>query len=221
MVTLKESDSAAFMLDATDRHAHLCRQTPKGATYETNVAPAYNELKAKNDARILAEKETSKSLDLVRLADRTMDDIMRKLHNRSAEHDRDNPGAKTLTQLFPEGKLLEVTNLPYEKETDFCLVIAQKIETFGSSHALYPFVAQIQQQAQTCKAAIEGHKASIKTEAAAWADEQIAKFALMRQYNNNYYLAATDFDKAFAESLFPNIRSGKKDDKTEDTTGTK
>jgi hypothetical protein len=42
----------------------------------------------------------------------------------------------------------------------------------------------------------------------------IAKLKLVRQYNANYFVAASDVDKWYAENLFPDLKTVKKTDET-------
>jgi hypothetical protein len=206
MINLSEHDSSAHMLDAVERHQRLCRQTPYGEKFEMAIQPFYNELKTKNNNRKNAENERMSAYDIVRLNDLIMDDLLRKVYNRSQEYDRSTPGANTLTLLFAGGKLSPILSMPYDKEPNEAYIIAQKLENLGNSHVLYPIAAEIYQSVTTCHAGLKKMEDAIRIQATTWAEEEMAKIALCRQYEKNYHNASIEYNKYFAEKLFPVIK---------------
>ena len=88
--------------------------------------------------------------------------------------------------------------------------IAQKVIALGQDHELFPFAAKIEDAVANCRTVLAQQVNALQNDGDAKTALSISKVALVEQYNANYFLAATDVDKDFAEGLFPRLRSGKK-----------
>lgn len=210
MTNLSEHDSSAHVLDAVERHQRLCRQTPNGSKFETAIQVAYNGLKTKYNSRKEAVQERMMTYDMIRFNDLSLDDVLRKVHGRAKEFDRAHPGANVLVLLFAEGKITPLFTMPYDKEPLEAMLVAQKIESLGTNHELYPLVEEIRKGVEACLQGLKELELAVSKQSIAWADEEIAKITVCRQYENNYLSAATEFGRNFAEKLFPNLTSNVK-----------
>jgi hypothetical protein len=179
----------------------------------------YNELMAKNEAKKKAQKDETTARDTMRLIDLILDDELRKVQGRSKEYDKAQPGSNTEKLLFPDG-ITPVVNMPIEKEPDAAHEIALKIISLGSGHELYPLAAEIEAAIENCRKISDQRISALKTLGDAQTAVEIAKIAIVRQYNSNYYVAASDMDKNYAERLFPVLRSPKKKDDGEENNTT-
>jgi hypothetical protein len=215
---LKEYFSTAKCKSATKRHMRLCRQTDGASKYEQAILPAYNDLVAKDLAHENTIDNTYAAHDLVRLCDTRLDDLIIKLHHNCEDYDKEHVGATTRTDLFPSGNYGPIVSMNMYKEPASALAIATRIETFGATHQLFPFVALIRTAVTASEKSITDEAAAIKAEGAAKANAEIAKLLLVRQYNSNYHQAANDGGKPYAESLFPDFGGGNTDDDTDTTT---
>lgn len=199
-------------LVSTDRHLRLCRQVPGAEKYLTNILPSYNQLDSKYKLADDALKNRYAAHDSVTLCDYRLDSVMIELHHDSSDYDRAHVGSFTLNTLFPDGNYSPITNMNMYHEVSKATEIAHKVESLGETHALFPFAAKIKAAVTASNTAITAEEDAVKAEGLAKADADIAKLQLIRKYNSNYYQAADDGGKKFAEQLFPVLSSGPKDD---------
>ena len=219
MVQLQEDDSAPRVEDATERHISLCGQVKGGEKYPPIINPTFNTFGTRRTELKQAAKNLRVSRDSVKLQDTILDDTLRNLHGRTKEYDRDNTGSNTNTFIFPDGNISGIVTLPNDVEPDAAHAIAQKVIALGETHTLYPYAAQIEAQITKCREALKKEQDMITAEGDARTALTIAKVLLVRQYNANYFIAASDVDKSFAEKLFPKLRPSKKkgDPETDET----
>jgi hypothetical protein len=217
MQFLYDYHSPGKCLNASLRHMRLSRQIPGGAKYEQAITAVHAELNSKNDALKAANDEVAASHDTVNLGDTLLDALLKKINHNCEDYDNEHTGSFTRTTLFPNGNYSEITGMNKYKEPGKALEIAEKIISFGETHSLYPFAAQIKTQVAASEKTIKDEGDAIKAAALAKANMEIAKLALIRKYNSNYYQAADEGGKAFAESLFPDLRGN--NDKNDDGEG--
>lgn len=210
MVRLSEDDSVPRVEDAADRHMRLCNQIPNAAKYGEKILPSYNDLMAQKAALKAAKKNLNGALDTVQLFDTGLDDLLRDVQGKAKEYDRNHPGSNTAVLIFPGGNITPIVTMSNEDEPEAAHGIALKIKSLGAEHPLYPNAALIEAAVEKCKTALLQHTAATKAVGDANTTLTISKVNLVRKYNANYFLAASDVDKNFAEKLFPKLDPPKK-----------
>ena len=210
MVRLSEKDSAPRVIGATERHMRLSNQSPNGEKYKNAILPPYNELVEKKSLVEEKQKEVNFAQDIVWLKDDSLDNTMRDVGGRAKEYDRNNIGSNTLNLLFPGGNVGNVITMPNKEEPDAAHGIAQKVIALGEQHELYPFAAKIEEGVANCRAALAQQVTALQNLGDAKTALAISKMSVVRQYNANYFTAASDVNKEYAEKLFPRLRPAKK-----------
>lgn len=218
MTSLFERDSIPRVLDAAERCMRLCRQNRNADKYEKSLIPSYNDMMEKNQQRIKAGNDCTAAYDLVRLFDLNLDDCLRKVHSRSKEYDRENPGSSTLTMLFPKGNITPVITMPLDEEPDEAEQIAQKLTALGEQHPLYPLAKEIIDAVADCRKALKAQEEVTKVYYQTRTAAELSKLALIRQYNGMYFVAASEVGKSFAERLFPQLSASSRTDDDENPT---
>lgn len=207
MLHLTDSDSPARVIDAVIRHERLCRQNRGAEKYvQTLAAPTkvFNEAMAAKEA---ADMEVTAAYDSVRLQDLILDDILRKVNGRAKEADKTDPAGHYTEILFPAG-LTGIVNLALLKEPDAAHLVAQKIQSLGREHVLFPLANEIEEAITNCRTAAAGYTEAVRKAGDANTTLTLAKLALIRQYNANYHTAASEVSKGWAEKLFPQLNKG-------------
>ncbi|SRR6266542_6159053 len=224
MINLTEDDSVKRVEDATERHVRLCRQNPNADKHVIVIQPLYLDMEAKKTQHEQTEKDVNAAQDTVWLWNNILNDALRDLHGRAKEYDRNHPGSKTCTLIFPGGNITPIIALPDPDRPDAAQAIVQKTTSLGTTHELFPLAEKIDKAITSCNDAAKQLKTAIQSEGNANTVLTISKIALVRKYNANYFVAASDVDKAFAERLFPPLRVTKKkkkdNGKTANTTVT-
>jgi hypothetical protein len=203
MQNLLESHSLAKHQNATWRHMQLCRQNKKGEMFIARIEPSYNDLDEKGSILKQANKNRVAANDTVRLKDLFLDDELRKLHNRAKEYDREHPGQHVAKMLFPKGNITPIVTMSNNAQPEKVDQITYKLKSLGSDHELYPFVVSIENCVTQCKNSLDAYNNSLKVVNTARTDVELSKANLRRQYTANYYEAAGQFGKNYAERLFP------------------
>jgi hypothetical protein len=210
MYRLSENDSANRVKDAVERHMRLCTQNRNTEKYKTSIQPIYDDFGEKLKQLEAMQKEVNFAQDLVWLFDEALDNVLRDLNGRAKEFDRNNHGNNTANLLFPGGNITSIVTLPDKEEPDAAQGIAQKVMALGASHELNPFAAKIGEAVANCRTALAQQLTAFQNLGNAKTALSISKFALVRQYNASYFVAANDVDKVFAEKLYPRLRPAKK-----------
>lgn len=210
MLRLSEEDSVPRVEDGAERHMRLCTQNLNADKYRNAILPLFNDLIEKKVKLSECQKEVNWAQDMVWLYDQVLVNVLRDLSGRAKEFDRNNMGRKTATLIFPGGNVSEIVAMPDKDKPDAAHGIAQKVLSLGSSHELFPFTEKIEKVVADCRKALAQQVVALKSLGDAKTALSISKTALVRQYNANYFLAASDVDKNFAERLFPQLRPGKK-----------
>lgn len=216
MYHLTENDSFPFVKDAAERHIRLCHQNKGGDKYATLIQGVVDNLSTKLTVRDTARKAVSSAGDTAWLADRMLDDVIRKFQGRAKEYDLANPGSNTLNLVLPEGNITSLINEPLEEEPTKANAVALKIKSLGETHTLYPLAAEIESAVTVCNEKLKIRNEAEKAFSEATAIAEIAKAAVVEQYNNTYHKAASEVDKNYAEKLFPRLRPKTKKEEEED-----
>jgi hypothetical protein len=220
MIKLTDDDSVPRVEDAVERHMRLCSQNPGGDKYKTIILPSYNDIEAKILAHKLAAKNASGALDSIRLSNSVLNDVIRDVQCRAKEYDRNNAGSHMADIIFPGGNITPIISTSDEYEPELAHGVAQRILSLGKDHALYSNAATIETAVTVCKAALAQRKVADDATTDAWTALILSKNALGERYNANYFLAATDVNKEYAEKLFPKIDPPKKKKSSTTTTTT-
>jgi hypothetical protein len=85
--------------------------------------------------------------------------------------------------------------------------IASKIESMGEENLLFPLAAEIREAVEKCRQAAKDYAANLQTISGLQTEVELRKVNLSRQYAHNYFQAASEFGKNYAEKLFPEIHS--------------
>ena len=202
---LYEYYSISKCLNASDRSIRLCRQIPGGSKYEQALLPIYNETVAKYRLWDDAIRNSQAASDNNKLYDKFLDEVLVKVNHRCEEFDTANTGSFTRTTLFPNGNYGDIIRMNIYKEPAKATEMAQKLEQFGTTHELYPLAAEIKTAVTAVENAFKNETDVIKAEGIARTNAELAKLALIRKYNSNYFQAADEGGKAFAEKLFPDL----------------
>ncbi|KOH46428.1 hypothetical protein [Sunxiuqinia dokdonensis] len=209
MFRLTDDDSNPRVEDAAERHMRLCDQLPGGDKYKQLILPFFDEFLLKKQVKKAARSAVNTALDATRLADRFLDDVIRKVHGRSKEYDNEHLGSNTQVFLFPNGNITSLVAAPMAESPAKAHEVSVKLVSLGAEHTLYPLAAEID-------AAVDRYNEKlVSQDEAAIADGNaktalyIAKTALVKQYNDNFHLAAVDFDKEYAERLYPKLSASK------------
>lgn len=210
MVQLSEDDSVPRVDDGSYRHMRLCTQVPNADKYGKNLLPTYNDLMAKKAALKTAQRNWNSALDTVKLFDTGLDDLLRDVQGKAQEYDRNHPGSNTAKLIFPGGNITPIVTMPDAEEPEAAHGLALKIKSLGAEHVLYPLAALIEAAVDKCKTALLQQTAATTALGEASTALAISKLTLVRKYNANYFVAANDVDKNFAEKLFPKLDPPKK-----------
>ena len=210
MVRLSEDDSTPRVEDATERHMRLCTQNQNADKHRNAILPRFEDFKLKKTKVEEAQKEVNSAQDSVWLFDLGLDNVLRDVNGRAKEYDRNHVGNNTSTLLFPGGNITEIINLPDKEEPSVAHGIAQKVLSLGSAHELFPYSDKIEIAVTDCRKALAQQVIALQNLGDAKTALSISKIAMVRQYNANYFVAASDVDKAFAERLFPQLGATKK-----------
>ena len=89
--------------------------------------------------------------------------------------------------------------------------LLNRLESLGEEHELYPLAQPVYSFIEDCRNAFTNREVLIAAVSQARTAEDIAKMAVIRQYNANYFAAAQDVDKYYAESLYPRFKHSEKE----------
>jgi hypothetical protein len=214
---LNERHSTKVHLKAAWRHSRLARQINGGEALAAAIEPHYQELQSKSAAVMAAKDETQSRRDLLMLKDALLDDKVRDLYEACKKYDRDHPGLSTMALLFPNG-ISPLVYAPVKLEPTVVEQLIVTVQSLGENHELSTLIEPMQRAIADCKAAIEELQTAIDKQKKAEAREDIARFNLSRQYEQNLHNAGLKFGKPFANRLFPLIYPGAKDTGKEEDT---
>ena len=214
---LYDRHSTSVHLNIVNRHIRLARQFKGAEDLVTAIEPAYNELATKAANSHIATAETECKRDLLVFTDVTLDDKVRDLNEACKKYDRDHPGIPVSNLLFPGGTS-PIIFAPVESEPSLVESLILSVQSLGATHPLAVHVAPLQAAINQCKTAIGELHGAISAEKMAEALEAIAKLNLTRQYEQNIYAASSKFGKAFANRLFPAIKTQAKDEPVDETS---
>jgi len=212
---LYERHSTNVHLNIVKRHIRLARQFKGAEELVIAIEPFYNELAIKAANTSTATEETECKRDFLALADVSLDDKVRDLNEGCKKYDRDHPGIPVTALLFPEGTSPFIY-APVETEPTLVEKLILGIQSLGEGHPLAEHIGTLQDAIVNSKTAISELKAAITEEKMAEALEAIAKVNLTRQYEQNIYAASSKFGKAFANRLFPAIKTPGKGDNNDE-----
>ena len=206
MVQLNYEDSTSKVIKATERHLHLCEQNENARTYRDVILPLFQNLRARYEERLQAERAVTFATDNIYLSDSMLDREVRRISLRCKSFDMDNPANPTMDIIFPGGVLSPIVSLPVKEEPDAVEQLLNRLESLGEEHELYPLAQPVYSFIEDCRNAFTNRETLISAANEAKTAEDIAKMAVIRQYNANYFAAAQVVDKFFAERLYPKIK---------------
>lgn len=195
--------SAERCMNSGRRHQRLSKQVVNDETLSNQIQPAMDECGLKLDASEQKAQNREDAYDDLVLADRYLDDEIRSIFDTCKKYDRDHPGALVLIKVFPDEKFGDLIRLSFSDEAGEAEKIALRLESLGSVHELFPFVSRLKTKIDAVKSALDNHKNAIREEKMAEAEVEIAKEALIRQYEVNYLDARRKYGRLTCEKLFP------------------
>ena len=215
------SDSASKCLNYTRRHQRLTKQVVNNNGLIEQIQVPATVLKEK--VGVLNGKETARedAYDDLILSDKVLDDTIRSVYEDCKKYDRSNLGERVLIRIFPDETFGEIIRLPFSKEVTEVEQTAIRIESLGTDHELYPLAAVVKEYASNCKNAIDHLDESIKEVKLAEAEVDIAKEALILNYESNYLEARKQYGKITTEKLFPKVYSTKSSSENEKNSDSK
>lgn len=221
MFQLTEKDSFPFVEDSADRHSRLCAQTVGGDKYAAKIKGPYDNLILKLAIRKAANKNVSASGDVIWLYNEALNNVIRKVQGRAKEYDKQNLGANTTTFLFTDGNITPLIELKVEIKPEKVHALSFKLNSLGSTHTLFPLAKEVDEAVDNLSAKLKLREDAKDVYSAANTDAYVAKVALVNQYNANFFDAAHDVNKEYAERLFPHTprRSDDDDDNTGNSSG--
>lgn len=208
---LADRDSSELHLNLAGRHQRLARRYQQTALV-TAIGAAIADLTAKKTLTEDKELDRQAAYDNVQAADGDLDDAIRNLFAAAQTFDRDNLGAGTVTMLFPGGGFGDLVEQPVAQETTSADALCVKVESLGSTHALFGHAAKIKTLAQSVRDALASLEAAIRAAKNAGAEEEIAQAALRRQYEGNYLTSRQSLGRSIAERLFPKANSASRNE---------
>jgi hypothetical protein len=206
---LHDNQSIKAHLSAAQRHIRLCRQVPGTESLVTAIIPFESDLQNKHNLKTQAIRNREAANDTLILKDALLDNQVRTLFDKAKEFDRDNPGQMVLKALFPDEKFTTITNAPLQDEPTLARQLLVRLDSLGGRHQLAAMKPQITAAIEASETAQTNFVNSIKEQKNQEALEEIAKASLRKQYEVNFYIAGIQFGKAYANLLFPVMRSGK------------
>lgn len=217
MLQLTEKDSFPFVEDCTDRHVRLCAQTIGGEKYAAKIKVPYDNLNSKLVNRKAASKNVSAAGDVIWLHNEELNNVIRKVQGRAKEYDKQHLGANTTIFLLPDGNITPIIELKVEEKPVKVNAISLKLVSLGNTHTLFPLAAEVDLAVNNLTDKLKLREDAKTLYSAANTEAYVAKVALVNQYNANYFDAAHDVNKEYAEKLFPHITRHPDDD--DDNTG--
>lgn len=204
---LSSSYSAEKCINAGRRYQRLSKQVIEDQTLPDKLTPPIALCKTK--MKIFDEKTEAKedAYDDVVLFDRFLDDGVRSLFEDCKQHDRNNPTELVLKQIFPDEKFGEIIRLHFATEVSEVEKIILRIENLGAEHSLAPHISTLKDKIGVVENALGVHTTTIRDEKMAQAEVEIAKQALIRQYEYNYLDVRQKYSKSMCEKVFPRIQA--------------
>lgn len=219
--TVSKNDSPAKVERAARRHVRLAKRTKNAQAIEIaqRIEAPRVALLAKIDAAAAAGEAAEDAFDDWVADDGEVDDKVGSLSRKSADYDKDNPGARTHDALFRGQAPSDITYLPREEQPD---AVVKIVARGGSLPPEHPAVALLPQLSEANDRARESHSAWLRTLTAvadAGAAAEVAKLAVVQVYRDN----VVDITRAIGEELsdrcFPRIRSSRRKGGGEDGGG--
>ena len=211
MVQLNYDDSSSKVIKAAERHLHLCEQNENAHSYRDSILPLLENLRTRHEERLQADRAVTFATDNIYMSDSRLDNEVRRISRRCKTYDMDNPGNKTLDIVFPGGVFSPIVSLPLTQEPDAVEQLLNRLESLGEEHELYPLAQPVYSFIEDCRNAFTNREALIAAASQARTAEDIAKMSVIRQYNANYFAAAHDIDKYYAENLYPRFKHSEKE----------
>ncbi len=199
--------SAERCMNSSRRHQRLSKQVVNDETLSNQIQPAMEDCKSKIGLLLQKTEAREDAYDDMVLSDRLLDDEIRSLFEDCKQFDRDHPAEVALSKIFPDEKFGEIIRLPYATEINEANKIVLRLESLGVEHSLNPSVAKMKDKITGASTAQEALSDAIRKEKMAEAEVEIAKGALIRQYEHNYLNARGKYGKTNVEKLFPRIQS--------------
>lgn len=212
--SLMEYFSARRCVLYSRRHIRLTKQLPGahvlGDTFENEVKSIGQLILALD----CAEEERAYAYDLTVFKDVALDNVIRDAANACKKFDRDNLGANTFAQIFPENTSSIITTHHLKEPSEVRKVIA-RIATLGIDHPLKKNADDLLASVTDSEEAIKNYYEAVQKVAKCQVDLNMAKFNLIRTYNNRILDATKIFGRKNVNKLFPQI-GGLSDDETDD-----
>jgi hypothetical protein len=214
--SLIEDFSPAKCESAAERFLHLSTQISGAEVVTTPVKNALAELQAKSVIFKAAVKTRMFAYDLAQLADSNQDNCIRDTGEACKKYDRDNFGSKVYALVFPQNTTPVIETNFFDEPAEIRKAI-DRIRSLGPDHQLFTCAAQLDQFATASETAITNFKVALSKEASCQVELSIAKFNLIRTYNNTILQAQQLFGRKNANKLFPQVRNSSSDDDTNET----
>ncbi len=204
---LSSSHSVNRCMNMTKRHQRLCKQAVNDETLSGQIEPHKDECRSKLELLSTATEARENAYDDLILGDKNLDDEVRSIYEECKKYDRDNPAERALIKVFPDETFGEIIRLPFAVEVTEVDKIILRLESLGGEHHMNAFVSKLRTKKDVVKSALTTLSTAIREEKMAEAEVEIAKTALVRQYEYNYLDARHKYGRYNADKLFPKIYS--------------
>jgi hypothetical protein len=189
------------------RHIRLMRQISGTDEFIAAIEPARAELATRMKTTQSAFENKTSTYDLMVLGSSLLDNKIRNLSDDCSQYDRNNPGRPVYLLVFPDGKISNLLRTKMEDKPTMAASLVKRIEALGPEHPLAVHIASINQGIANLNEAITNNQLAIEQFKSVSTLENIAKLALIKQYELNYLDASKKFGKKYADHFFPKLTS--------------
>jgi hypothetical protein len=213
--SLLESFSAERCIHFAKRHIRLSKQIPGAQALNTNVETVMKDVQQKCTAHENALEEKAFAYDLTVFKDVSLDNGVRDAANACKKYDRDNLGSQTFDLVF-QNNITPIIETHHLKEPEEVRKVIDRINNLGPNHPLKVQADQLLVHVTESEDSITKYNDALKKVASCEVDLSMARFNLVRTYNNTILDAIKMFGRKNTNRLFPQIHSSSIDDVEDD-----
>jgi len=213
--SLLESFSAQRCVMYAKRHIRLTKQIPGAHSLSLTFDNDLNNVQQLITALNVAFEEKTYIYDLTVFKDVTLDNCIRDTANACKKFDRDNLGANTFNQVFPDTTMAVITTHHLKEPAEVRKVIS-RINNLGPDHILKKWADELLVCVTDSEETVTKYYEAIQKVANCQVDLTMAKFNLVRAYNSRILDAIKLFGRKNVNKLFPQVRDSSSDETDEE-----
>ena len=215
---LSKSNSATVCLRSSLRHIRLCNRIYGDNKYSQVINPCYEALKEKYDQYELVRLDRYFANDNLYMCDHLLDNGIRTAFELCNQYERENNDAFLLDSFFQNGRFGSIIRKNHSKELNDVEQLALKFENLGDKHPLFKLAAVLRGDIRRVRKAMKEYNEAIRLEKLAFAEVDIAKEALRKQYAKNYFDAKQEKGRVKADYMFPVLSAKPKEEPVEEVS---